>query len=177
MVTINEPGLYRLIFSSTKPEAEDFKRWVFRELLPSLRKYGYYRLPGRSMPRLQGKGSWGRQPFLDELRRRGISQAKALKTMNELEHSAPLIKSSSYGNQMYGACRANDALVLRASMLLGKPPEKLFTSWRGCIESALWDGGEPSRRGRKTPALCCYVSAACHRSTSLRRWAGIAQAA
>ena len=26
---VNEPGLYRLIFRSNKPEAEQFKHWVF----------------------------------------------------------------------------------------------------------------------------------------------------
>jgi prophage antirepressor-like protein len=41
---INEPGLYRLIFQSRKPEAEAFKTWVFTEVLPAIRKHGYYRL-------------------------------------------------------------------------------------------------------------------------------------
>lgn len=41
---VNEPGLYRLIFQSRKPEAEKFKRWVFHEVLPQIRKYGYYSL-------------------------------------------------------------------------------------------------------------------------------------
>lgn len=39
---VNEPGLYRLIFMSRKPEAEKFKHKVFHEILPSIRKYGYY---------------------------------------------------------------------------------------------------------------------------------------
>ena len=39
---VNEPGLYRLIFQSRKPEAEAFKRWVFHEVLPSIRRKGYY---------------------------------------------------------------------------------------------------------------------------------------
>jgi prophage antirepressor-like protein len=33
MLTVNEPGLYRLIFQSRKPEAEKFKTWVFTEVL------------------------------------------------------------------------------------------------------------------------------------------------
>lgn len=45
MVALNEPGLYRLIFTSNKPEAEKFKRWVFHDVLPSIRKTGYYILP------------------------------------------------------------------------------------------------------------------------------------
>ena len=32
---VNEPGLYKLIFGSRKPEAKAFKRWVTHEVLPS----------------------------------------------------------------------------------------------------------------------------------------------
>lgn len=39
---VNEPGLYALIFTSRKPEAKRFKHWVFHEVLPMIRKYGYY---------------------------------------------------------------------------------------------------------------------------------------
>jgi len=41
---INEPGLYRLIFRSSKPEAEKFKHWVFHEVLPSLRRSSGYNI-------------------------------------------------------------------------------------------------------------------------------------
>jgi len=39
---VNEPGLYSLILSSTKPEAKAFKRWITHEVLPSIRKAGKY---------------------------------------------------------------------------------------------------------------------------------------
>jgi prophage antirepressor-like protein len=42
MLCLNEPGLYRLIFLSRKPEAERFKTWVFYEVLPQIRKTGGY---------------------------------------------------------------------------------------------------------------------------------------
>ncbi|HEU0144715.1 MAG TPA: BRO family protein [Nitrososphaera sp.] len=42
MLTVKEPGLYRLIFKSRKPVAERFRRWVFRDVLPSIRKTGSY---------------------------------------------------------------------------------------------------------------------------------------
>jgi prophage antirepressor-like protein len=42
MLTVNEPGLYRLIFQSRKPEAEKFKTWVFSEVLPQIRCTGTY---------------------------------------------------------------------------------------------------------------------------------------
>ena len=44
MLFVSEPGFYRLIFMSRKPEAEKIKRWVFHEVLPSIRKYGFYGL-------------------------------------------------------------------------------------------------------------------------------------
>ncbi|SFK98617.1 BRO family, N-terminal domain [Pseudovibrio ascidiaceicola] len=39
---VSEPGLYRLIFRSRKPEAERFKRWLAHDVLPSIRKTGAY---------------------------------------------------------------------------------------------------------------------------------------
>ncbi|MDR1252809.1 MAG: hypothetical protein LBK62_11700 [Treponema sp.] len=39
---VNEPGLYRLIFQSRKPQAERFKTWVFNEALPQIRKTEKY---------------------------------------------------------------------------------------------------------------------------------------
>ena len=35
---VNEPGLYTLILGSRKPEAKAFKRWIAREVIPSIRK-------------------------------------------------------------------------------------------------------------------------------------------
>ena len=42
MLTVNEPGLYRLVFQSRKAEAEKFKTWVFTEVLPSIRRTGMF---------------------------------------------------------------------------------------------------------------------------------------
>ena len=40
--TVNESGLYGLIFQSRKLEAKVFKRWITHEVLPSIRKTGTY---------------------------------------------------------------------------------------------------------------------------------------
>lgn len=50
MTVITESGLYRAIFKSTKPEAENFRLWVFRDVLPSIRKTGGYHI---TIPREQ----------------------------------------------------------------------------------------------------------------------------
>ena len=39
---ITESGLYDLVLSSKKKEAKDFRRWITKEVLPSIRKNGYY---------------------------------------------------------------------------------------------------------------------------------------
>lgn len=42
MTTVNESGLYVLIFGSKLEKAKEFKRWVTKEVLPSIRKHGTY---------------------------------------------------------------------------------------------------------------------------------------
>ena len=41
-IIINESGLYSLILRSKLPAAKEFKRWVTKEVLPSIRKTGSY---------------------------------------------------------------------------------------------------------------------------------------
>lgn len=45
---INESGVYALIIMSELPSAKKFKRWVTKEVLPSIRKTGGYNLPQMS---------------------------------------------------------------------------------------------------------------------------------
>lgn len=49
MATVNESGLYTLIFQSRKPEARAFRKWVTQEVLPNIRKYGFYMTPEKAM--------------------------------------------------------------------------------------------------------------------------------
>lgn len=70
MATVNESGLYNLIFQSRKPVARKFKRWVTSEVLPSLRRYGRYVVPGsavetREQQKLERKE---KKFFLEEIR-------------------------------------------------------------------------------------------------------------
>ncbi len=39
---VNESGLYTLILRSNKPESKTFRKWVTSEVLPAIRKKGYY---------------------------------------------------------------------------------------------------------------------------------------
>lgn len=46
-IIVNEAGVYSLILASNKPIAESFARWLFSEVLPSIRKTGSYVTPER----------------------------------------------------------------------------------------------------------------------------------
>jgi prophage antirepressor-like protein len=44
-IFLTEAGVYQLIFKSNLTSAREFQRWVFNEVLPSIRKTGSYELP------------------------------------------------------------------------------------------------------------------------------------
>lgn len=46
MHTLTESGVYALIFKSRKPEAIRFRRWVTGQVLPAIRKQGFYSREG-----------------------------------------------------------------------------------------------------------------------------------
>ena len=41
---IDEAGFYELVFKSRLPAAKFFREWVFTKVLPSIRKYGYFKM-------------------------------------------------------------------------------------------------------------------------------------
>lgn len=48
MYIINESGMYALIFGSKLESAQKFKRWVTKEVLPTLRRTGSYSISGNT---------------------------------------------------------------------------------------------------------------------------------
>ena len=44
IILIDEPGFYELVFKSRLPSTKIFREWVFAKVLPSIRKYGYYKM-------------------------------------------------------------------------------------------------------------------------------------
>lgn len=47
LTIINESGLYSLVLSSKMPSARYFKRWITKEVIPSIRKHGGYLTPAK----------------------------------------------------------------------------------------------------------------------------------
>jgi prophage antirepressor-like protein len=74
MLTVTEPGLYRLIFKSRKPVAKRFQRWVFHSVLPAIRKTGSYSLHTFQPP----------TPALPPAEQRLKTLVEAMKTLAEL---------------------------------------------------------------------------------------------
>jgi hypothetical protein len=51
MLTVSESGVYSLIFTSRKPEAKRFRKWVTSEVLPAIRRTGRYETSDPRFPR------------------------------------------------------------------------------------------------------------------------------
>lgn len=50
MIIVSEPGMYQLVFASRKPEAKRFRRWIAHEVLPQIRRTGFYGTPPADSP-------------------------------------------------------------------------------------------------------------------------------
>ncbi len=74
---LTEPDVMRLIVSSKLPEAEAFERWVFEEVLPSIRRTGAYAAPAAAPQAMPSSVE-------------AMQVADALATMLRLEGSARL---------------------------------------------------------------------------------------
>ena len=78
---INESGLYSLILSSKMPNAKKFKRWVTREVLPSIRKTGSYQRPMTQAEILAGQA----QLLVEMERKTNEIKVIAEETQNKLD--------------------------------------------------------------------------------------------
>ena len=94
---VTESGLYALIFLSRKPEALAFQRWVTKEVLPQIRKYGFYSArqspSGRFLGLIDALKATGIYPhgaakialeFGVQCEREGIDEAECLLTLEDL---------------------------------------------------------------------------------------------
>ena len=54
---LTESGVYKLVFKSRKPDAEKFTDWVTDEVLPTLRKTGYYEVPKKKEDKKEDKNN------------------------------------------------------------------------------------------------------------------------
>lgn len=109
---ISESGLYSLILRSRKPQAQEFKRWITREVLPSIRKTGAYTtshsapvLPDLTTPQ-------GVLALANQLQRTAEQLVEADQKLKELEPKA-------LAHDALMAVQDGDVLVRQAAKTLG----------------------------------------------------------
>jgi len=107
-VTISESGLYAIIFRSRKAVAIEFRKWVTKEVLPSIRKTGSYNAPAVKVSSVE-RGSeilrdwlvWGvceaAAKRIDvELLKAINSSARAFSELARLEKSTPQLTLAEF---------------------------------------------------------------------------------
>lgn len=123
MNLVNEAGIYALTLNSRKEEAKRFGRWLFTEVLPSIRKHGSYPPPSQieaddlpSPDRIQGDDlSTPAGRLLSELHRvTGIEDRRKLRDWCEGIISKGRFAQLSIGNGALSALRHDDTWITLA---------------------------------------------------------------
>ena len=109
---INESGLYQAIGNSRKPEAKNFMKWIFGEVIPSIRRNGYYtmlqnptfNLNGKDYkPNLTGFIHWVGDTLENHENRIGICENTLTSHTNQLQDHRAITDdlSSSIGTMLH----------------------------------------------------------------------------
>lgn len=102
MATINESGLYSLIFQSRKPEAKKFRKWVTSEVLPAIRRQGFYLHPSAQLSKAEFRK-------IERLMREGV---KAYITNEDIwKCHTKLRLPEAYINRVLGGIIVNNSVM------------------------------------------------------------------
>ena len=93
---LNEPDTFRLVVNSKLPEAERFERWLFEEVLPSIRQTGGYALPGASASMVAAIADLRAQLEMIQKLARWAEPMLADLEVQVGRATAPAIRSNSY---------------------------------------------------------------------------------
>lgn len=115
MIIVNEPGLYSAIMKSRRPEAKAFKRFITHELLPTLRRSGYYALDAHPSANAQTAA----MAALDALNDTVIQQFTALVNLSESAHALPRKEAVRIAAKAYLLASGHDL----APLLLIEPDD------------------------------------------------------
>ena len=87
IAAISESGLYRLVLTSRKPQADSFQDWIVQEVIPTIRKTGCYSL--NKIPTTYGEALLEAGRLALELEQTNATLEQVSAT---LEEQAPLVK-------------------------------------------------------------------------------------
>lgn len=132
MTFITEYGVYSLILSSHTEEAKKFKHWVTHEVLPSIRKQGFYSiLPDQELINLLVKRQSENPTFLRE----AAVDLKSKKALEQLAQDAQLrelwkqraeLPLGEYKSRLDVICNGNFTLLNKEI----KKYEKWYTAFK-----------------------------------------------
>jgi prophage antirepressor-like protein len=86
-IYINESGVYSLVLRSKLPAAKEFKKWITKIVLPSIRKNGYY-----VSPELSNENLAKLQTELDETKKKLADSERKSVNLNRFTASAKMLE-------------------------------------------------------------------------------------
>lgn len=98
MTFINESGLYSLVLSSKLPTAKEFKRWITKDVIPSIRKYGMYATMDTIDKMLANPDSAIK--MLTALKEEREAKEQAYKTIDMLTHTGKLYTTTEIAKEL-----------------------------------------------------------------------------
>lgn len=136
---VNEDGLYDTILDSRKPNAKKFRKWITKEVLPSLRLTGVYAINDRSLIREASKRARKEEvgainAFAEYARNQGsdIPASKFFSTFSILANIASGIKDGERDNapsHKLFICTVADTMIkdlINSGMILNKKYDEIF---------------------------------------------------
>lgn len=106
LTVINESGVYALILGSNLPSAVQFKHWVTHDVLPSIRKQGFYSLlPDEELlnllsDRMKKNPRLIRDSTFDEKSKREIEKFSVEKALSNLRLRRKELTKKEYMNEL-----------------------------------------------------------------------------
>ena len=129
-ITINESGLFSLIFSSQLKDAKKFKRWVTKEVLPTIRKHGVYITDEAYQEYLTNK------PQFESRLQQAHEEIQALRIENEELNQANELLTNQYNDVrlMYQNCTNEVAEYVNEQLMYSEKGKvmcaKLYTNYQ-----------------------------------------------
>lgn len=113
MIAINESGIYSLIMSSTLSAAKTFKHWVTHDVLPAIRKQGFYSIISDEelldvlSERVKNKPQLVDRAFVAQKERNTFKRYVADKEIADLWKQRKEISPTDYEERLAEICNGN----------------------------------------------------------------------
>lgn len=105
MIFINESGVNSLIMKSKKPNAKNFQYWITSEVIPQLRKHGFYVHKEHKPSALLHDDGYvyysDKSCVNDEITEKFLSQPKFFKDKTDIKHKDTIIKLMKRANDIW----------------------------------------------------------------------------